>query len=197
MKFFHRAAVLMLSLHTLPVAAEPIMAPDFNVIDTTGVEHSLSAYRGKTVILEWMNPYCDQNSKYYNSKKLPNLQAKWNDESVVWLMINSYPEEQEGYVSANVARYLLMSTGSKVDGFVSDKTGALSTMFKLKNVPEVVIISAQGQLVYQGAFDDHQGDGRDGLAEAPSHIDAVLTALKEGKRPMSSSPPNGCTFERK
>lgn len=177
-------------------AASP--APSFEVTDSAGVVHRSSDYRGKVVILEWMNPYCDANGKYYNSKKLPRLQAKWNDDKTVWLMINSYKPDQEGYVSANVARYLLMSTGAKVDGFVSDSSGHLANAYDVDQIPLAVIIDGDGNLVYKGAFDDHEGDDPAGLLEAPSHIDDVLTSLAKGEVPAKSgSKPNGCSFNEK
>ncbi len=177
-------------------AASP--APPFEIADSAGVIHQLSSYRGKVVILEWMNPYCDANGKYYNSKKLPKLQAKWNDDEIIWLMINSYKPDQEGYVSANVARYLLMSTGAKVDGFVSDPSGELAKAYNISHVPSAAIIGSDGYLAYYGSFDDYQGDDPAGLLAAPSHIGDVLTALAKGEAaPKSSSKPNGCPFNEK
>ena len=188
---------LLAFLANIPaLSAANKIAPDFTATDSAGVEHNLSAHTGKIVILEWMNPYCEQNGKYYNSKKLPMLQAKWNDDTVIWLMVNSYAEGQPGYVSGNVARFLLTSTGSKVDGFISDKSGTLAKQFGIDRVPSVAVISGDKQLVYKGSFDDHQGEEVAGLLEAPSHIDAVLTALKEKRQPNISSNPNGCVFER-
>lgn len=170
-------------------------APLFEVTDSAGVAHKLSDYRGKVIILEWMNPYCDANGKYYNSKKLPKLQAKWNDDKIIWLMINSYKPDQEGYVSANVARYLLMSTGAKVDGFVSDTSGELAKAYSIDRVPSAAIIDSDGNLAYRGSFDDHEGDDSVGLLEAPNHIDDVLTSLAKGEVPAKSgSKPNGCPF---
>ena len=173
-------------------------APVFEVTDSAGVVHRSSDYRGKVIILEWMNPYCDANGKYYNSKKLPKLQAKWNDDKTVWLMINSYKPDQEGYVSANVARYLLMSTGAKVDGFVSDSSAELARAYNVDQVPLAVIIDGNGNLAYRGSFDDHEGGDPAGLFEAPSHIDDVLTSLAKGELPTKSgSKPNGCPFTGK
>jgi hypothetical protein len=161
-------------------------APAFEVTDSAGVVHKLSDYRGKVVILEWMNPYCDANGKYYN------------DDKTVWLMINSYKPDQEGYTSANVARYLLMSTGAKVDGFVSDSSAELAKAYNVDQVPLAVIIDGNGNLAYRGSFDDHEGGDPAGLLEAPSHIDDVLTSLAKGETPAKSgSKPNGCPFTGK
>ncbi len=186
---------LLLAIPAGLVLAAASPAPSFEVTDSAGVVHRSSDYRGKVIILEWMNPYCDANGKYYNSKKLPRLQAKWNDEKTAWLMINSYKPDQEGYVSANVARYLLMSTGAKVDGFVSDSSGDLAKAYDIDQVPSAVIIDADGNLAYRGSFDDYEGDDPAGLLEAPSHIDDVLTSLATGAVPAKSgSKPNGCSF---
>ena len=174
-------------------AASP--APPFEVTDSVGVVHNLSAYSGKVIVLEWMNPYCDANGKHYNSKKLPKLQAKWNDDKLIWLMVNSYKPDQEGYTSANVARYLLMSTGAKVDGFVSDTTAQLANAYQIDHIPSVVIIDVDGNLAYKGSFDDYEGDDPVGLLDAPSHIDTVLSSLAKGEAPaISGSKPNGCPF---
>lgn len=196
-RWFKRLSlVLAVPLGLVLTAASP--APPFEVVDSAGTVHNLSAYRGKVVILEWMNPYCDANGKYYNSKKLPRLQAKWNDDKVIWLMINSYKPDQEGYTSANVARYLLMSTGAKVDGFVSDQAGELAKAYDVDQVPSAVIIDGNGNLAYRGSFDDHEGGDTAGLLEAPSHIDDVLTSLAKGEVPAKSgSKPNGCPFTGK
>lgn len=192
----HLRLLISIPLGLTLTAASP--APPFEVSDSAGVAHKLSAYRGKIIVMEWMNPYCDANGKHYNSRKLPKLQAKWNDDDVVWLMINSYQPGQEGYVSANVARYLLMSTGAKVDGFVSDSSGELAKTYGVDRVPLAVIIDREGSLVYQGSFDDHEGGDPAGLLEAPSHIDDVLGSLVKGEKPSKSgSKPNGCPFLEK
>ena len=47
-------------------------APDFHVKDTNGKEQSLSAYKGKFVVLEWVNPDCPFVKKHYDSS---NMQA--------------------------------------------------------------------------------------------------------------------------
>jgi hypothetical protein len=42
-------------------AAEPKVgaaAPDFSLRDQKGAEHQLASYRGRVVVLEWINPNC-------------------------------------------------------------------------------------------------------------------------------------------
>lgn len=189
----HLAQPLTILVITFSLTAAK--APDFTVTDSAGVEHALAAYRGRTVVIEWMNPYCEANAKHYNSRNLPGIQRKWNDDGLVWLMINSYAPEVRGYVSANVARYLLTSTTAKVDGFVSDTTGDLARKFGVDAIPFVVIIGSDGEIAYRGGFDDHHGDGLAGIAAATSYIDGTLTALAAGKAPLrTTAPSNGCAF---
>ena len=45
-------------------------APDFTLTDINGVAHKLSDYRGKVVVLEWVNPGCPIVQKHYNSHNM-------------------------------------------------------------------------------------------------------------------------------
>ena len=41
-------------------------APDFTLTDISGQQHSLSSFKGKTVVLEWVNPECPFVVKHYD-----------------------------------------------------------------------------------------------------------------------------------
>ena len=41
-------------------------APDFSALDTTGKSHKLSDFKGKLVVLEWINPGCPFVRKHYS-----------------------------------------------------------------------------------------------------------------------------------
>ena len=47
-------------------------APNFSVTDTGGKAVSLADFKGKTVVLEWVNPGCPYVRKHYDSA---NMQA--------------------------------------------------------------------------------------------------------------------------
>jgi peroxiredoxin len=64
-------------------------APDFKGIDSNGVQHSLSEYRGKFVVLEWANRGCPYEKKHYLSGNMESLQKQWTAKGVVWLSILS------------------------------------------------------------------------------------------------------------
>ena len=40
-------------------------APAFTAVDTRGASHSLAAYRGRWVVLEWVNHECPYTKKHY------------------------------------------------------------------------------------------------------------------------------------
>ena len=41
-------------------------APDFTLADINGTKHSLSEFKGRTVVLEWVNPECPFVIKHYD-----------------------------------------------------------------------------------------------------------------------------------
>src|SRR5271154_1685041 len=74
-------------------------APDFKGVDSNGVAHSLSEYRGKYVVLEWANRGCPYEQKHYLSGNMESLQKQWTSKGVVWLSIISSAPGQQGYVT--------------------------------------------------------------------------------------------------
>ncbi len=82
----------VLSLVSAAVFAAAIpgqSAPDFALSATDGKAAKLSDYKGKWVVLEWVNPGCPFVQKHYNSKNMQGLQKEYGGKQVVWLSINS------------------------------------------------------------------------------------------------------------
>jgi len=50
-------------------------APDFTATDSKGAQHTLAAYRGRTVIIEWTNHECPYTAKHYATGNMQALQA--------------------------------------------------------------------------------------------------------------------------
>ena len=69
------AVLALVSTWTAPAGAQlsdPTIgeaAPAFTLADTYGNEHALESYRGKWVVLEWLNYGCPYVGKHYNSKR--------------------------------------------------------------------------------------------------------------------------------
>ena len=61
-------------------------APAFNAKTTHG-DRSLADYKGKWLVLEWLNHGCPYVRKHYDAKNMQALQAKWTDKGVAWLSV--------------------------------------------------------------------------------------------------------------
>src|SRR5207237_3342577 len=68
-----------LGLTALPALAAPAVnepAPGFTLTDIHGKAHSLGEYKGKIVVLEWLNHGCPFVRKPYDSGNMPSLQKE-------------------------------------------------------------------------------------------------------------------------
>ena len=95
------ALVVAGTAHAQPVIGQP--APELTATDTKGVSHSLSDFRGKTVVLEWTNHDCPYVKKHYDTGNMQALQREATAEGVVWLTIISSAPGKQGYVTAEEA----------------------------------------------------------------------------------------------
>src|SRR5262245_22372204 len=94
-------ATVLAASFALPAAAASIgqPAPDFALTSVQGKPVKLSDYKGKYVVLEWVNPGCPFVQKHYNSGNMPKLQKDAAAQGVVWLTINSTRPSHGDYES--------------------------------------------------------------------------------------------------
>ena len=85
------AAFVLPALLALPVTATSVgqPAPEFSAPDLEGKPVKLSDFKGKFVVLEWVNPECPYVRRHYNSGNMPELQKEVATKGVVWLAVNS------------------------------------------------------------------------------------------------------------
>jgi peroxiredoxin len=164
-------------------------APDFTLKDEAGVQHSLSAYRGKTVVLEWTNPECPYVRRHYEDKTMQKTQAALGGTSVVWLVVDS-----SHFTTPDKS-----ALWKKQQGFTSpvlqDPSGTVGHAYAAKTTPEMYVIDAQGVLRYAGAIDD---DPRGRSTSPVNYVRQAVEALQSGRPvPVSSSPPYGCSVKYK
>ena len=72
-------------------------APDFALKDLDGKEVRLSAFKGKTVVLEWFNPGCPFVDKSHTKGSLKDAAKKHAKSGVVWLAVNSGAAGKQGH----------------------------------------------------------------------------------------------------
>ena len=95
MKRFALALVLAARLRRPGRADVGQPAPDFSAPDLPGKPVKLSDYKGKYVVLEWVNPECPFVRRHYNSGNMPSLQKEFGAKDVVWLTVNSTNQSLE------------------------------------------------------------------------------------------------------
>ncbi|HVS53339.1 MAG TPA: redoxin domain-containing protein [Opitutaceae bacterium] len=156
-------------------------APDFAFTDIAGQSHKLSDFKGKVVVLEWVNPECPIARKHYESHNMQATQQAALDDGAVWISINSagYDGAQGNYDNAKAAAWL-KDMGFKPTAYVRDLTGKIGHLYHATNTPHMFVINKDGTLVYQGAIDSGNGSGND-IATSTNYVKAALASLKSGQ----------------
>lgn len=173
-------------------------APDITFKDVNGAEHSISGFKGKTVVLEWTNEGCPFVQKFYKVGEMQRLQKEAvARENTVWITINSGAEGQQGYLASDddakkfVAEHKLSSTA-----YVRDVNGEFGKLYGAKTTPHMFVINADGNVVYQGAIDSIKSVDSDDIAKATNYVTSALDAVATGKLPENTSTePYGCNVK--
>jgi hypothetical protein len=172
-------------------------APDFTLVDIDGNTHTLSSYKGKLVVLEWVNPECPIVQKLYNkSGNIPGLQKTYTAQGVVWLSINSAALGNEGdYDSAQVKAWM-QKVGAAPTDYFRDPTGTVGHLYGAKTTPHIFIINPAGTLVYAGGIDSIASADPADIARATNYVNAAMADLTAG-RPvaLSNTRPYGCSVK--
>jgi hypothetical protein len=189
---------LTLATFAIPVLAVTpgATAPDFKGTDSNGVQHSLSDYRGKYVVLEWANKGCPYDQKHYLSGSMENLQKEWTAKGVVWLSVISSAPGTQGYVSPAEENTYIKSMHVASTAVLLDPTGAIGRLYEAKTTPHMFVIDPTGKLIYQGAIDNKPTTDHEDLKGADNYLNDALNASMSGK-PVSvaSTRPYGCSVK--
>ena len=160
-------------------------APDFTLTDCSGKKVSLSDYKGKVVVLEWVNHGCPFVAKHYGSGNMQKLQADAAAKGVVWLSICSSAPGKQGHMTGGDASKKCAETQSAATAYLLDESGEVGKTYNAKVTPEMVVIDANGVLVYQGAIDDKKSTNPGDIAGAKNYVSAALDEVLAGK-PVST-----------
>jgi peroxiredoxin len=183
-----------LTLAALPAFATGAIgetAPAFSLKGVDGKTYSLADYKGKVVVLEWVNPQCPFSDRHAREQTMSALNTKYGRNNVVWLGINStnanhpnfmQPADQLAYDKKNGINYPVLY----------DETGKVGKSYDAKTTPHLFIIDKQGKIAYNGAIDDDPS-GRKNKVERVNYVDGGLTAELASKAvDPASTKPYGC-----
>ena len=195
-----KLTILALSVAIASVAvASPEIgkpAPAFTLKDTSGKEHSLADFKGKLVVLEWVNHGCPFVKKHYESGNMQKVQAESVGSGAVWLSICSSAPDKQGHMSAEDAAAKAKEVDSKATAYLLDEDGTVGKAYDAKTTPEIFIINEEGLLVYKGAIDDKPSANSADIEGAVNHVTAALKEIKGGKPvTVSSTKPYGCSVK--
>ncbi|MHC4595924.1 MAG: redoxin domain-containing protein [Planctomycetota bacterium] len=164
-------------------------APAFRLNSFCGKTVNLSDYRGKNVVLEWLNFECPFVKYHYEkTNTMIDLAKKYKDENVVWLAVNSTnhttPEANNDFAEKHKLSYLILD----------DRSGKVGRAYGAKTTPHMYVINTKGNVVYVGAIDNSpMGNKKEGVI---NYVDKALAELTAGK-PVSTreSKPYGCSVK--
>jgi hypothetical protein len=172
-------------------------APAFTLTDLDGKTHSLADFKGKTVVLEWVNPECPFVVKHYEkSGNLPATQKAATADGVVWLLINSAAPGKQGDFDAAAAKAWMEKNQAAATAYLRDVDGKVGKAYDAKTTPHMYVINAEGVLVYNGAIDSKRSTNPKDIEGAENYVKSALAALKAGQ-PVATptTQPYGCSVK--
>lgn len=171
-------------------------APNFTVTDSNGRQHSLSDFRGRTVVLEWTNAECPFVRKFYGPGEMQRLQAEATRNGVIWLTVNSGAPGKQGHVTPAEANAKMREAGFASTAYIPDPEGTLGRLFGARTTPHMFVIDPRGTLVYAGAIDDTPTANSADIAKARNFVRLALADIAAG-RPVAipTSRPYGCSVK--
>jgi len=187
-------AALVPAAHAQPAIGKP--APEFTLKDTAGKEHSLSDFKGKTVVLEWVNHGCPFVKKHYGPGNMQKLQKAATDKGVVWLSICSSAPGKQGHMDAAAAAAKSKEVNANATAYLLDEDGTVGKAYNARTTPEMFVINPEGALVYMGAIDDKASVDPADIDSAVNHVTAALEEALAGKPvTVPTTKPYGCSVK--
>jgi hypothetical protein len=177
-----------------PEVGQP--APDFTLTDARGQAHRLSSYKGKVVVLEWVNHGCPFVQKRYNSGNMQKTQAAAIADGAVWLSVCSSAPGQQGNMPPDEWLTTTTQKNAAPTAVLIDAAGKVGRLYHATNTPQLFVIAADGTIAYSGAIDSIPSAKADDIPRAKNYVLAALGDLKAG-RPVAtpSTKAYGCSVK--
>jgi peroxiredoxin len=141
-----------------------------------GKSINLADYRGKTVVLEWLNFECPFVKHHYEkSSTMIDLAEKYKDKGVVWFAINSTnhttPAANQAFAAKHKLPYPLLD----------DRSGEVGRAYGARTTPHMFVIAPGGRIAYDGAIDNSPQGRTPAGQDQVNYVDKVLADLVAGK----------------
>jgi AhpC/TSA family len=175
-------------------------APDFSGLDTAGKVVKLADFKGKHVVLEWVNPNCPFVKKHYEVSS--NMQDTQKDvlakKDTVWLAINSTTSTHQDYMSPGALDAWMKARSAKTTAVLMDESGAIGKSYGAKTTPHMYIVDPKGTLVYAGGIDSIRSASAGDITKATNYVKVAMDQTLSGKAISTpTSVPYGCSVKYK
>ncbi|MBT8042979.1 MAG: redoxin domain-containing protein [Pontiella sp.] len=197
MKKYVTAGILAVAISSLTGVQAAVevgaAAPDFTLTDSKGNSHNLSDFKGKYVVLEWVNYGCPFVKKFYKVGAMQDLQKKYTAKDVVWLSICSSASGKQGHMSAEEVNAANAQNGFAATAYLIDESGDVGRLYGARTTPHMFIVNPDGSLGYQGGIDSVKSTKSEDIENATNYVAAFLDASLKGETPaVTTSQPYGC-----
>ena len=155
-------------------------APEFTLTDSNGQSHNLSDFKGKFVVLEWLNHGCPFVKKHYDGGNMQGLQKEYTGKDVVWLSIASSAPGKQGHMSPEETNKTKEEKDAAPTAVLIDADGTVGKLYDAKVTPELFVINPEGTLVYMGAIDDKKSVDAADVAGAKNYVKQALDEALAG-----------------
>jgi peroxiredoxin len=156
-------------------------APDFELKDTFGKPFKLSDFKGKIVVLEWINRNCPVSRACHEKSLMQKTYSQYAAKGVIWLAIDTTvgtdAESNRVYAADQRLAYPILH----------DADGKVGRAYAAATTPHMYVIDKKGILVYTGAIDDRKDK---------NYVSAALEAVLAGREVAASkTKPYGCSVK--
>jgi hypothetical protein len=171
-------------------------APAFSAVDTSGKTVSLADFKGKTVVLEWVNPGCPYVQKHYGAANMQGTQKDAAAKGVVWLAVNSTAPEHGDYRKPAEMAAWMTENHAAASATLMDGDGKVGRAYGARTTPHLFVIDPAGKLVYAGAIDSKPSARVADIATATNYVKQALGESLAGKAvSTATSSPYGCSVK--
>jgi AhpC/TSA family len=181
MKFLLSALMLAAAPAFAATAVVGQPAPAFSATDSSGKAVSLADFKGKTVVLEWVNPGCPYVRKHYDSANMQGTQKGAAGQGVVWLSVNSTAPGHYDYKKPADMAAWMQSQKAAATHTLMDSDGKIGKAYGARTTPHMYVVDAKGVLAYAGGIDDTPSANPADVKTAKNYVNAALGDLLAGK----------------
>ncbi|EPG73105.1 redoxin [Leptospira fainei serovar Hurstbridge str. BUT 6] len=193
---FFLFSILSIFVYSLYAIKPGDIAPEFSEKDISGKLRNLSEFKGKFLVLEWHNQGCPFVKKHYGSGNMQKLQKEITAKGVVWLSVISSAPGKQGYVTPEEEKEYLKKSQAVPSAVLFDPDGTMGKAYGAKTTPQMVLISPEGKILYNGAIDDRPSTDQSDIPLAKNYIVAAVGEALTGKQiSVSTSQPYGCSVK--